>query len=202
MKLLKVKLFAVAMVVFAATSAFADYSFDFNVNTSSIAGESGYIDLQFNPGAYPAGAANAVIANWTSDGTLGNASTISTSGNVSGTLPGGVTITSTPTSQYNDYNHALTFGNSISFNLNLSGAYGNSFALSFFGSDDATPLLTTDSVNGYAATIDLNQNGPAVTNSSNQLSVVEGTPAPIPPSILLMGSGLLGFIGLKRKCLG
>ena len=38
--------------------------------------------------------------------------------------------------------------------------------------------------------------------TSGFLLTPETSPAPIPPSILLMGSGLLGFIGLKRKCLG
>jgi hypothetical protein len=97
-------------------------------------------------------------------------------------LPSGVTITSTPQSQYNDYNHALTFGNTINFDLNLSGVLtGNSFALSFFESDDATPLLTTDLVNGFATVIDVNQSGPALTNNSNnQVSVAQTSVTPIP----------------------
>ncbi len=129
MKYLKIKLFVIAMVMFAATSAFASYSFDFNVDTSSILGQSGYIDLQFNPGTGSAGLASAVVTSFTSNATLGVASP---TGGVTGTLPAAVTITNT--TPFNDYFQAITFGNAVSFDLNMSSVPGNSFSLSFFGS--------------------------------------------------------------------
>jgi len=78
MKLFKVRLFVIAAITFAATSAFATFSYDFSVNTSSVDGQSGYIDLQFDPGASSTGAASAVITSWSSDGTLGGPNTITT----------------------------------------------------------------------------------------------------------------------------
>ncbi|MFZ0928811.1 MAG: NF038129 family PEP-CTERM protein [Syntrophobacteraceae bacterium] len=198
MKPLGIKLFVIAVAMFAATSAFADSTYDFSADTYSIDGQSGYIDMQFNPGASSTGAASAVITNFISDATLG---VVSPSGDVTGTLPGTVTINNT--TQFNDYFQEVTFGDTVTFDLDLSSAPGNTFALSFFQSDGATPLLTTDLTDGYATTIDLNQTGPAVTNFSNQVTAEPVTTTPEPSTLLLVGStlGLAGLVGLKRKVL-
>ncbi len=45
MKLLNIKLLVIAIIMFAATSAFADLSYNFSVNTSSVSGQQGYIDI-------------------------------------------------------------------------------------------------------------------------------------------------------------
>jgi hypothetical protein len=38
-----------------------------------------------------------------------------------------------------------------------------------------------------------------ITNSDGSTTVTDATPTPIPPSFLLMGSGLLGMVGIRRK---
>jgi hypothetical protein len=189
MKLLRIKLLVIAIMLFAATSAFASLSYDFNIDTTSLLGQTGYLELQFNPGLNP-GVASAVISNFSSDATLVGAPALQ--GDVTGALPATVTINNTQA--WNDYFHQVTFGNVIHFALNLNGNANNSFALSFYGADGVTPVLTNDMTNGFATTIDVKQNGAVLTNKSGQV-----TATPIPATVLLFGSGLLGLVGIRRK---
>ena len=190
MKLLRIKLLIIAVMMFAASSAFASLSYDFNVDTSTMLGQTGYLELQFNPGMNP-GVASAVISNFTSDAALVGAPALT--GDVTGALPSTVTINNTQS--WNDYYQQVTFGSNVQFALNLNGNANNSFGLSFYGADGVTPLFTSDP-NGFATTIDVNQNGAVLTNNSGQ---VTATATPIPPSVLLFGSGLLGLVGIRRK---
>ena len=195
MKFLTIRLLVAAVMLLAAKSAFASYSYNFTVNTSSIAGEAGYVDLMFNPGDNSEGAATAHITNFTTDAALGSAVL---TGGASGTLPN-VTIANNPlssSSPYNDYLQALTFGQNINFALNLSGAAGNSFFLYFYNGDFSQNLLTKDQVTGIATEIDLTQNVPNVINNSSQVSV---SATPVPAAAYLFGSGLLGLVGILRK---
>ena len=161
MKLLTIRLFIIAVMMFAATSAFADYSYNFNADTSSIAGTTGFIDLQFSPGNIVA-PASAAITNFSTDGTLGTAVL---TGAITGTLPGNVTMNNT--NGANDYWLQVTFGKSVNFSLNLSGAAGSSFGLSFY-QDVNTPTLTNDP-NGFATIIDMNPTGAVVTDNSGKV---------------------------------
>ncbi|MGO9379191.1 MAG: NF038129 family PEP-CTERM protein [Dissulfurispiraceae bacterium] len=190
MKLLNIKLLVIAIIMFAATSAFADLSYNFSVNTSSVSGQQGYIDMQYNPGISSTGAGSASTVNFISDASLG---TIQLTGGATGALP---SVVINNTTGYNDYFQALTFGNTLNFTLNLSGAAGNSFYLAFLDPTQSIPLLTTDSTNGYATIIDMNSNGAAVTNLSSQVSV---NATPIPAAAWLLGSGLMGLVGIRRK---
>ncbi|MGC1456622.1 MAG: NF038129 family PEP-CTERM protein [Nitrospirota bacterium] len=189
MKRHMIKLLVIAAIMFAATSAFADYSYNFDVNTSSISGQTGYLELQFNPGLNP-GVASAVISNFTSDAALG-ASILT--GDVTGALPGAVTINNT--TGWNDYFQALTFGNGAHFTLNLAGSADNSFGLSFYGADGVTSLLTSDP-SGFATTIDMNANGAAINSNSSQVTVAA---TPIPAAAWLFGSGVMGLAGIRRR---
>ena len=191
MKLLKIKLLVVAAFMFAASSAFASYGVDFNVNTSSLNGQSGYLELQLNPGL-SLGSASAQVSNFNSDAVIVGAAALT--GNVSGALPGAVDFNNT--GAWNDYFQQVSFGNSLNFRVDLSGAAGNSFALSFYGADGVTALLTNDTVNGFASTIDLNATGASLNNLSSQ---VAATPTPIPAAAWLLSSGLMGLVGMKRR---
>lgn len=70
----------------------------------------------------------------------------------------------------------------------------NLAALAGGGSVNMTIYAFADTVNGSA----LQTLGTITTNASG-LTVSDATPTPIPPSFLLMGSGLLGMVGIRRK---
>jgi len=191
MKLLTIKLLVVAALLFAASSAFASYGVDLNVDTSSLNGQSGYLELQLNPGL-SLGSASAQVSNFASDATLVGAPVLT--GDVNGALPAAVSLNNTLA--WNDYFQQVTFGNVLNLRVDLSGAAGNSFALSFYGANGTTPVFTNDAVNGFATTIDLNDSGAALNNLSSQ---VAAAPTPIPAAAWLLGSGIMGLAGLKRR---
>jgi len=176
----------------AASAALSNYSVW--IDTSSLNG-TGALDFQFNPGN-TTGSASAVISGFTG-GTLISDPAPALTGDVSGTLPATVTINNT--TQWNDYFTNITFGNSIKFNLALSGAALNSFYFSIFSDADGTaPALTSDATNGYAFIVDMNQDGDTITfNTPNGAASI--TPTPIPPSVLLLSSGLAGLGFLRRR---
>ena len=201
--------FLLLVLLFGAVgSAMADgLTYDVTVDTSSIAGTSGSLDFQFNPGALVTQTANLQIEDFTSDGTLGGSIL---TGDAVGGLPGTVSLDNL--TGFNDYFTGFTYGSTLSFLLNLSGpavtspdgisTSGSEFAFSMFSDAGGTlPVLTSDSVNGYALTAGINLDGTAtITNNSTQLAVTTPiTAAPEPSMLLLLGSGLTSLIFLRRK---
>ena len=172
--------------------------FSVSVNTSSLSGQSGYLDFQFNPGDSSAQAATASVTLFqTVNGIL--AQPASLTGDAAGSLPG--TLTLNNGTVYNDAFQGFTFGNSFGFNLTLSGpaidtpggTTGSAFAVSLYAADGFTPLLTTDP-NGSVATIDLNPNGTASiytfaqspTDNTPVATVTELTAVPEPSTLTLV----------------
>ena len=89
----------------------------------------------------------------------------------------------------------MTFGNNLNFHLDLSGAANNTFGLSFWDATGTAPVLTNDP-NGFAATVDLGAAGIAVNDLSSQ---TDATTTPIPAAAWLLGSGLMGLFGVRRR---
>ena len=197
MNFLKIKLLVIALIMFAASSAFASYSFNVDVNTSALIGQTGYIDLQMNPDN-TSNIATATTSNFASDVTFVGAPAYM--GNASGQLSDNtLTISTAGTAQSNDYFHQATFGNALHFQLNLDGLPSNTFALSFYKDDGLggyTSIFSTDSVSGAAAMIDLTANGAVVNVTSSETTV---SPTPIPAAAWLLGSGLMGLAGIRRR---
>lgn len=177
------------------------------VDTSSITGTAGSLDLNFNPGPLLAQAANLRILNFTSNGAVSG--TPSITGDVSGILPG--TLTFDNGTGFNDYFQAFTFGSNLSFEVMLFGPAlttpngsamsGSTFAFSMFSDAAGTiPALTTDLVNGFAATIDVNLDGTTtVTNLSAQTGI---NPVPEPSGAVLIGAAIPligGLLWFRRR---
>jgi hypothetical protein len=104
-------------------------------------------------------------------------------GSVQGSLNGG-SVTMSNTLQLNDYLHVIHFGDTLAFNLVLDG-------------------LAVTNPNGIVSTFSLTLTSdfeglnPLLT--SNGVVVVQETPTPIPAAAWLLGSGLLGLVGIRRR---
>jgi hypothetical protein len=185
-------------------------TWDVTVNTSSILGTAGSLDFNFNPGPLQTQAASLQILNFTSDGTLAEACPCGT-GDVSGQLPS--TLTFDNGTGLNDYFDDFTFGSTLSFQVNLYGpalsspdgisTSGSTFAFSMFSDSGGTvPALTTDTMDGFAFTLDVNLDGTTTLNNfSSEASVSQvsaGTPEP--NTMILIGSAipLLGLWNRRR----
>jgi hypothetical protein len=136
-------------------------TYNVTVNTSALDGQSGYLDFQLNPGGSGALAVSATVSAFTSDGTLQPGAPLNgVSGDVSGMLPGTLTVRNT--TGFNDYFEGFTYGNGVSFELTVSGpgvgtagTVGSSFAFSLYDGTGTMPLLTTDP-NGSVLTVNVN----------------------------------------------
>lgn len=192
-------------------AAWATVSYDVTVDTSSISGSMGFLDFNFNPGPLVSQDASLQILNFTSDGTLGGLCPCGT-GDVSGQLPSDLTFDNG--TAFNDYFDLFTYGSSIAFTVSLYGpaidmpdgvsTSGSTFAFSMYGfTAPLTPVLTTDSTDGFAFTIDVNLDGSTtVTNYSDQTTVEAEQSGTIPEPgsffMVLLALGGVGGIHAKR----
>jgi hypothetical protein len=178
------------------------------VDTSSIFGTAGSLDFNFNPGPLVTQAASLEILTFTSDGALAGGCPCGT-GDVSGQLP--ATLTFDNGTGFNDYFDDFTFGTTISFDVSLYGpalsapdgtsTSGSTFTFSLFSDAAGTiPVLTTDTTDGFAFTVDVNLEGTTtVSNFSSQTSVQPASSAvPEPNSLILMGTAMALIVALLR----
>ncbi len=194
-------------------TAHADLVFNVSVDTSSLSAQSGYLDFQFNPGDSSALSATANVTLFQTAGGILSQPAILT-GDAAGSLPGTVTLDNGTV--YNDAFQGFTFGDSFGFTLTLSGpavdtpggTTGSVFALSLYGADEITPLLTTDP-NGSVATIDLNADGtasvftfpqsPTDSTPAASVTVLNAVPEPSALTMVLLASSLqVGLIVFRR----
>jgi hypothetical protein len=177
-------------------SARADtIGYDVIVDTSSVFGDYGYIDLQLllipNNIVLPL---TATVSGFTGDATLNSSDPSNDEINASGSLPDPVTLTDTTST---DYFEGLTFGNSIVFDVTLDGPgvsldggltadSGSTFSLTFYESDGVTPLFAS----GSSAEIDVAPDGTVTAESDAGNVQVVPEPSTLP---LIAGAGLLAF---------
>lgn len=189
------------MAAAASLSQAGTIGFIANVNTSTLNGTSGFVDFQFNRGNNPALNIAAVISGFAPNSLTGSPAN---SGDVTGTLPGTVTINNT--AGFNEYFQGINFGNSISFLLTLTGpgvggsaAFGSDFGIALFDSAQ-NPVLTSDP-NGFIGIVDIAPNGSVSTTqfpNGNQRSVITLTQTPEPGTCAVAGLGL-AVLTLCRK---
>lgn len=190
-----------------ASSAQADViTYMITVNTASQLGDAGSLDLQFNPGGLLSQAADLSILNFSTDGSMGGPVL---TGDASGALPG--TVLFDNGSSFNDYFTGFTYGTTLTFDVLLSGpalrspdgvsTSGSTFAFSMF-SDAAgsVPVLTTDTTDGFAVTVNVNLDGSTtLTNSSAETGIsVVPEPATLPLFSIALAA-LAGFVRFRRK---
>jgi len=197
----------IAALSVSPSSASGPITYTVTVNTSSVVGTAGSLDFNFNPGPLVTQAASLQILSFSSSGTLGGGPTLT--GDVSGALP--ATLTFDNGTGFNDYFQGFTYGSTLSFKVSLYGpalsspdgvsTSGSTFAFSMFSDAAGTiPVLTTDTTDGFAFTVNVNLDGTTtVTDFSSQTS----TTAPPPPtSIPTLSLPALAALALLLAGLG
>lgn len=196
--LLQHSLLAMALGVALALPAHAE-TWQIDIDTSSLAGISGSLDLQLNPGASDAQPVQVQIGHFNTDASLGAGAA---DGTVSGSLSGVLVLDNTDA--LNAWLQSLVFGSHIAFTLDinapLTAGSGTSFAALLWDAN-FNPLLAAS---GEDAALRINLaplsapvwiSSPAVQVSTVQVSAV---PEPAIAYSLLAGLGLLGFV-VKRR---
>jgi hypothetical protein len=175
-------------------------TYDFYVDTSSLAGTTGYLDFQFNPGDTPYDAGSATLSNFVSDGTL-TGSDAAPFGDVSGTLQAGpVVIDDLNNSGLNEYTPGFTFGSyfavAVSLEVPVSGLAtgGNIFSL------DVEDSNFNSLLGGFPAitiNLDATTGNPSVVNNAGNAADVTATPEP--GTWMLLLTGISGVALIRRR---
>jgi hypothetical protein len=194
------------LLLLPANNALA-LSYDVNLNTSSLSGTSAQLAFDFIDGGPPSN--TTTISAFSTNGTLGSSST---TGGVSGTLPGNVTLTDS--SFFNEYLQNITLATNLSFHLDATntppglGSIPDSFSFFLLAQNTSLPLFTTSDPTGSDALFALDLNGTtqgtlavfSVPNHEVTFSVTSPvTAVPEPSTWLLLGSGVLVLAFVKRK---
>ncbi len=191
---------SIALLILAAGFLPADpITYDVSIDTSSVSGDAGSLDFQFNPGPFVTQDASLQILNFSSGGTVAGSPILT--GDVSGALPG--TLTFDNLTGFNDYFEGFTFGSTLSFQVSLYGpalsspdgisTSGSAFAFSMFSDPGGiTPVLTFDTSDGFASVINLNLDGStSVSNYSDQTSIApEGAAVPEPTTLGFLAAAM------------
>lgn len=179
-----------------------------SVDSSSLFGNSGFLDLQFNPGDVSAPAATALLSDFAGDATLAPGATVD--GSVSGTLPAPLLFGNG--APFDAVLQPVTFGNGFAFTISFDGAYqttptgsGTRFSLALLD-PNYSPLATVDPA-GTVLQFELVPGGEVdpVTfdaDTHGARSIVALNAVPVPAALPLLASGLavLGLIRRRSKC--
>ncbi len=182
----------------------------FDIDTTTLVGQSGYLDFQFNPntdGTTPLDS-NVTVSNFTG-GTLG---AVDTAVNVTGSLPSGATIYNTDGT--NGLLQLFTFGNTLSFDTSfpilldtkkIFGSFavpdaGNTFQ--FFVLNASQDPFTTTDPSGNDALVQISQGADGSLASSQQYRLQAPASVPEPSSgvsLLVLSTLILIPAGLAVR---
>ena len=196
---------AIALTCSTAAARGSTITYYLTIGTSSVAGDAGYLDYQFNPGVVnvnPVAAATAQLRAFGSDGAL-DLSNVLINGDASGSLPGTVSLDNgTP---LNEYSPNFTYASIVTFDVTLTWTQpatqpdaGTVFA--FYMSQDLAGTNVAGSSSPDGRLLDLNIN-PDGTSSADDYSIgseavltisttAPATGVPEPGSLLLVAGGI------------
>jgi hypothetical protein len=201
--------FAVALVCAAVPQwASADVTYFVTADTSSLLGQNGYLDLQFEPGPVGTNPANAVVTQFTTNGALSGPASLT--GDVTGQLP--ATLSFDNQTVFNDYFQTVQFGTEEKFAVTLdgpnpTGGGPSAFNIAFYASNGSTPLLTV-SPDGEVGQIVINSDGSttpvayaAAAGAGSVLSVnlVQSETVPEPAHLGWVGAAVGGVVALRIR---
>jgi hypothetical protein len=172
------------------------------LNTSSVSGQTGSIDFQFNPGP---GAPGATVTIFDFTGATYDSAVDPQSDN--GAVSGGpvpATLLISNTDADNEDFEGVTFGTMISFLVEFSGpaitaptgSGESTFYFSTFKNDGVTPILTSDP-NGIDAAITVTGEGNLSPNAVSANAGIDAVPEP--GAFGLIGCGLVALSALRRR---
>jgi hypothetical protein len=182
-----------AILALAMVATATPVTYTVSVNTQALAGTTGSLDFNFNPGPLISQSATVQILN-VSGGAVAGSPFLS--GDATGSLPGRLGLDNG--TGFNDYFQQFTYGSTLTFHVYLSGpalsapdgvsSSGSTFAFSMFSDEAGTvPALTTDVADGFAYVVNVNLDGSTtVTNY-----IVNSAAAPEPATWFLVGIALL-----------
>ena len=181
----------------------ASVTYSVAVNTASLAGTTGSLDFNFEPGPFGSRPATLQIRRFGGDGSPSGSATLT--GDAGGLLPSDLQFDNG--TGYNDYFQAFTFGSFLSFDIMLSGAAldsaignnsGSTFAFSIFSDTDGTmPALTSNMIDGYAITVDINSDGSTTLRNYTQ-SPTSVTPE-LPTETLVATATILAAVFRRKR---
>lgn len=178
------------------------------IDTNPILGTTGWLDLQFNPGAVSWQDAFVDIREFATDGSL--LSLVSpASPDLSGGVTGGplpATLTLHNSGGFNDYFQNVVFGRYINFTIALYGGAidtpdqsvfsGSSFSVGLYGDDQSTPLLAAPPL--FQLDIKAGGGVSATNNAPSVVTLRDGNLAATPePSSLMLCAGMLAVLAIK-----
>lgn len=188
----------------AVQAAWALSVFDVAIDTAALTGTPA--QLAFDLTSSDLATNDATITGFTTDGSLGTAST--TDGPVTGALPGTTTIADT--ALFNELLQDLTLGNTIAFTLTLTenrtgGGLPDQFALFLLDAASGMSLVSTSDPTGANALFAVDITGAAcgdlqVFSSTSRVTATTCVAAvPEPHTLLLVTTGLVGLAALRHR---